>query len=329
MFDWLGGLLSAPFQAIQNGITWFLSSILSAMMLMINGVTELLMNFLTPYNELQNVDWDRLFTTAYNWIKTICDNTIVPIAMTLFCLLMLIRLINIAKVSDAGSEQAVVPKLIETLLLFFFGSYLITNSFAIITVGYDLMQSMIRGIVSVSGTSGTIIGAANTMITANDLATAANGNLNNVIVALIGCALLLVASVVSVVISLLLYYSKIIIMYIQAFLSPLGIMMLFADTSRQFGLGFVKWVATNFLAIVLMVFLLHMLPMVSELVINTTGFNAADAGGANVVTVVSSILSATGGVNAVAGVIGLVVVYLLMIYFMISSSKLAASLFNG
>lgn len=307
--------------AIKNVLGMFLTGILSGMINIISWATSALMDMMTPLGKLKVSGWDSLMSGFYTFAMNAQARVVVPAAMQILSLCMMLRILNITKMAESQDTSPLAARVVVTLLAFFFGAFLVTNSGAVVTVGYDLMQAMINALGNTTFQSDWLQLAS---VTQDDFVTASGDvNMSNIIVCLVGALLMVVASLLAVIVALFMFWAKIIKMYIQAFFAPLGVACLFLEPVRQWGLGFIKNVAVNLLALVVIVFVVNLFPYAIEAVMGTAGFSGR---GYNDVFVA---LAGAARLDAFVGIIALVVVYLLLVFMLVKSSSLAREVLGG
>lgn len=288
------------------------------------GLSELYsyIGSITVIGTAHNQDWNAIFAPIYNVLAMIQKAVITPVAMQILTLSMMLRLLGITKIAESQDMSPLASKVGVTLVAYFFMMFLVANATSIITVGWDLFQHMIAAVdaAMTGGEAWQTLGA----ITAQEI-TDANPQMSDLFLALGGMLISFLCMAVAYGVAVFAYYSKILKLYLLAFAAPLGVSFFGIDSTKQWGLAYVKNVAVNMLSLVIVYVILKIFPMLMSAVA------ASGQGGGDASNIIKNMLTASGQGFAAASpdLVVMLVLNILLIVFLVKSSSIAREILGG
>ena len=291
---------------------------------MSEGLSELYsyIGSITVIGAAHNQDWNAIFAPIYNVLIMMQKTVITPVAMQILTLSMMLRLLGITRIAESHDMSPLATRIGVTLIVYFFMMFLVANATSIITVGWDLFQHMISA-VDTAMTGGQAWDTLGTM-TAQEI-TDANPNMSDLFLALGGMIISFLAMAIAYGVAIFAYYSKILKLYLLAFAAPLGVSFFGIESTKHWGLTFVKNVGVNLLSLVLVYVILKIFPMLMSAVAS------AGQGGGDASNIIKNMLTASGQGFATASpdLVVMLVLNILLIAFLVRSSSIAREILGG
>lgn len=309
MFDGIGKIILIP---LYNGMCEICDSFYDGI---ISGANII--------GTLKTVDgFSNIMKPVYDFLETAQESVISVIAKQILTLAFMFRLLTITKVAESNDMSPIAPKVAMSCIGYFLMIYLVDNAMGLFTVGFQLAQDMLTHMSS-STTEFMEWKVANQDVF--DKVTTAN----LLMIILFGMVLQVVASFIAFIFVMFLYYGRILILYIQAFFSPIAIAMLGVDSTRQWGLGFIRNVASTLLSLVIMYFILMVFPSVQAAVMG--GMGAVDLSGGQTIGeyLILSSVNGSGIGETIFYIMPLIVVDLLLVFLVVKASSLAKEILGS
>ena len=302
---------------VEDLVGTLLAPVIHAISQAIDGLYQSLFDVDSIVNDLKNgTAWTDLLGTGesglYGAISTIQDSVILPIAMQILTLSMMFRLFTLSKIAESQDMMPLFPKIAITMVGYFFASYLVQNAAAIVTVGYDMIQHMVSGIAAVDATE------INWVISEEVVKENNEGIVGAALLFVFFALVQLVFCAITWVVAVVLYYGKVILLYIQALFSPIPLALVGIDQTRSWALGFIKNLASTLLGLVIVYLLLSLFPLIMQSVISAGGWGVQGSVG-------ETIWAALAGTDAnwLSIVLASIAINVLMVFMLVKSGGIA------
>lgn len=327
-------ILLATFFPAQAWGAWFVDDVLNSISTVViapmisemsYGIATLFgaIGDMTIIGEAHNTPWNEIFAPFYQVLVSLQKTAITPVAMQILTLSMMIRLLGITKIAESQDMSPLVPKVASTLIIYFFMMFLVANATSIITVGWDLFTHMIDGVNLVGTDAWDSISAITT-----EQIEESKPTIDGLIIALGGSLIILLAMALAYGIAVFAYYSKIIKLYFHAFTAPIGLSFFGVESTKQWGLTYIKNVGVNLLSLVFVYVILKLFPYIMTSVISAHR-TLADTGTGNVLNVILTLANPAGALSGWTDLIVILVISILLIVFLVKSSSLAREALGG
>lgn len=267
-----------------------------------------------------NTKWNELLGGVFGIMSAVQDTVISPIAKQILTLVFMFRLLSIAKIAESNDMAPIVPKVVMSCIGFFLMLFLVDNAAAIITVGYDMMQHMLQGISDPS-TSQISLAVSEDFIKETNLSPGAL-----FAVGLIGGLITLLCTGLAYVIAIFMYYGKVLVLYFQALFAPIPIALMGIDSTRQWGLGYIKNVASTLLSMVIMYMNLKLFPLLYTIIIGGMD-SGTDSAGELGQLIITQAAASSGAAFSI--IVPLLAINALLIFMLIKSSALAKEILGS
>lgn len=266
-----------------------------------------------------STEWQDLLSGVYGFVNRTQTTIVIPVAMQILTLAMMFKLLGATKVAESQDMQPLIPKIAVTLVGYFLAAFLIQNSMAIITVGYELMQDILNGL---EGDSFSTRFIENWAITEEALE-GKLPTLNTALIYLLCFIIMALFSGICYLVAVFCFYSKVLKIYIYAFFSPIPLALVGMDSTRSWAIGFIKGLASTFLSIVIMYFILRVFPY---LIITVLANSYPDI---STTTSIGELIFANIPAGVIAPCLEIAACCLLLMFFMVKSSSLAREVLGG
>lgn len=333
MFALLGAALllliatTLPFQPawagwVEDAVTGMIVPIVAGFFDLIDTFYDKLSSTTTLLGELQdfNTKWTDLLGTVFSTMSAIQNTVIIPAAKQILTLVFMFRLLSIAKIAESNDMAPIAPKVAMTCIGYFLMLFLVDNAMAIITVGYDMMQHMLQGI------SSTAVNDISFSVTEDFLKETGVSIGGLVVIGLVGGIVTILCTGIAYVVAVFMYYGKVLTLYFQALFAPIPIALIGIDSTRQWGLGYIKNVASTLLSMVIMFINLKLYPLLYTVVIS--GMDHGTDGLGNIGQAIFTSAATTVGAGW-SILLPLLVLNVLLIFMLVKSSALAKEILGS
>lgn len=308
---------------VDDLVGTLLAPIIHSISQAIDSVYQSLFNVDSIVNDLKNgTAWTDLLGSGqsglYGAISAIQNTVILPIAMQILTLSMMFRLFTLSKIAESQDMMPLFPKIAITIVGYFFASYLVQNAAAIVTVGYDMIQAMISGIADVNSYQ------ISWVISEETVREHSEGFIGAGMLFTFFAFVQLLFCCITWIVAVVLYYGKVIMLYIQALFSPIPLALVGIDQTRSWALGFVKNLASTLLSLVIIYLLLSLFPLIMQAVITAGGWGVQGSIGD---TVWSALTNADS--NWVGIILSSLAVNVLMIFMLVKSGGIAKEILGS
>lgn len=314
-----------PRQAWALGIDGLIADLIAPMIASASQLVDDLYSGITGATSImgdlqdQNVQWNELLGGVYGLISGFQQTAVTPVAQQILTLVFMFRLLSISKVAESNDMGPLVPKLAFTMIGYFLMMYVVSNAMGIITVGYELMQNMFVNFNAAGGSHFS-------MAVTEDFLKEADISAGAMMVTFIFCFLVqVIFGFIAYTVAIFMYYGKILTLYFQALFAPIPMACIGLDSTRQWGLGYIKNVAANLLSLVIMFINLKIFPLLYTVIIGgmASGTEATGEVGQYIITQIAS------GLWPVSVVVPILALDTLLIFMLIKSSALAKDILGS